>query len=46
VFNSLKQVSAAEYHPIERIKTNVRGAQNVIQSALDMDIIKRLCGDC
>lgn len=31
---ALKQVPAAEYNPIEFIKTNIVGAQNVIESAL------------
>jgi UDP-N-acetylglucosamine 4,6-dehydratase len=31
---ALKQVPAAEYNPMECIKTNVMGAQNVIDSAL------------
>ncbi len=32
---ALKQVEAAEYNPFEAIKTNVLGAQNVIECALD-----------
>ena len=32
---ALKQVPAAEYNPMECIKTNVMGAQNVIEAALD-----------
>lgn len=35
---ALKQVPAAEYNPIEFIKTNVLGAQNVLQAALDLNI--------
>jgi UDP-N-acetylglucosamine 4,6-dehydratase len=35
---ALKQVPAAEYNPMECIKTNVMGAQNVIQAALANDI--------
>lgn len=31
---AMKQVPAAEYNPIECIKTNVNGAQNVIEAAL------------
>jgi len=31
---ALKQVPAAEYNPMECIKTNIHGAENVIQSAL------------
>ena len=32
---ALKQVPAAEYNPFECIKTNVLGAQNVIEACLD-----------
>lgn len=32
---ALKQVPAAEYNPIEFIKTNVLGAENVVQACLD-----------
>ena len=35
---ALKQVPAAEYNPMECIKTNVHGAQNVIKSALANNI--------
>jgi UDP-N-acetylglucosamine 4,6-dehydratase (inverting) len=35
---ALKQVPAAEYNPFECIKTNVLGAQNVIEACLDMGI--------
>ncbi|MDE0881477.1 MAG: UDP-N-acetylglucosamine 4,6-dehydratase (inverting) [Myxococcota bacterium] len=38
---ALKQVPAAEYNPFECIKTNVLGAQNVIEAALDCGV-KRL----
>lgn len=37
---ALKQVPAAEYNPIEFIKTNVLGAESVIDAALDMKIKK------
>ena len=37
---ALKQVPAAEYNPFEAIKTNVLGAQNVIESCLDKGIQK------
>jgi UDP-N-acetylglucosamine 4,6-dehydratase len=33
---ALKQVPAAEYNPFECIKTNVMGAQNVIEACLDV----------
>lgn len=37
---ALKQVPAAEYNPMECIKTNVHGAENVITAALEHDIAK------
>ncbi|WNC57970.1 UDP-N-acetylglucosamine 4,6-dehydratase (inverting) [Thermosynechococcus sp. TG218] len=35
---ALKQVPAAEYNPIEFIRTNVMGAENVIQACLDTGV--------
>ena len=35
---ALKQVPAAEYNPFECIKTNVLGAQNVIEACLDSNV--------
>jgi UDP-N-acetylglucosamine 4,6-dehydratase/5-epimerase len=35
---ALKQVPAAEYNPFEAIKTNVLGAQNVIEAAMDSGV--------
>lgn len=35
---ALKQVPTAEYNPFECIKTNVLGAQNVIEAALDQGV--------
>jgi len=35
---ALKQVPAAEYNPFECIKTNVLGAQNVIEACLDQKV--------
>lgn len=35
---ALKQVPAAEYNPFEAIRTNVIGAQNVIEAAMDSEI--------
>src|SRR5882762_9529995 len=37
---ALKQVPAAEYNPMECIKTNIHGAQNVIQAALANNVEK------
>jgi len=38
---ALKQVPACEYNPFEAIKTNVLGAQNIIEAAIDCGV-KRL----
>jgi len=35
---ALKQVPAAEYNPMECIKTNIYGAENVIKAALENDV--------
>jgi len=35
---ALKQVPAAEYNPMEFIKTNVLGAENVVQACLDTNV--------
>ncbi|CAN5233768.1 UDP-N-acetylglucosamine 4,6-dehydratase (inverting) [soil metagenome] len=37
---ALKQVPAAEYNPMECIKTNIHGAENVISAALENNIEK------
>jgi len=37
---ALKQVPAAEYNPMECIKTNINGAENVINAALDSNVKK------
>ena len=37
---ALKQVPACEYNPFEAIKTNVHGAQNVIDCAIDRGVQK------
>lgn len=37
---AMKQVPAAEYNPMECIKTNVHGAENVITAALENDVVK------
>lgn len=39
---ALKQVPATEYNPFETVKTNVLGAQNVIESALNNKVKKVL----
>jgi UDP-N-acetylglucosamine 4,6-dehydratase (inverting) len=35
---ALKQVPAAEYNPFEAIKTNVLGAQNLVEACLDSNV--------
>lgn len=35
---ALKQVQSCEYNPLETIKTNVMGAQNIVQAALDNNV--------
>ena len=35
---ALKQVPAAEYNPMEFIKTNVLGAENIVNAAIDMNV--------
>jgi UDP-N-acetylglucosamine 4,6-dehydratase/5-epimerase len=37
---ALKQVPAAEYNPFEAVKTNILGAQNIIDAAIDRGIKK------
>ena len=37
---ALKQVPAAEYNPMECIKTNIHGAENVIHAALATEVEK------
>ena len=37
---ALKQVPAAEYNPMECIKTNIHGAEKVIKAALDNNVYK------
>ena len=37
---ALKRVEVAEYNPFEAVKTNIHGAQNVIEAALKIMLIK------
>lgn len=37
---ALKQVPTAEYNPFEAVKTNVIGAQNIVNAAIDMGVKK------
>ena len=40
---ALKQVPSCEFYPIEAIKTNVLGTQNVIDAAIYEDVSKVIC---
>lgn len=37
---ALKQVPAAEYNPMECVKTNIHGAENVVRAALENDVTR------
>lgn len=37
---ALKQIHAAEYNPIEAVRTNIRGAENVIDAAIDQGVAR------
>ena len=37
---ALKQVPACEYNPFEAVKTNIHGAQNIINAAIDKGVVK------
>ena len=37
---AMKQITTCEYNPFEAIKTNIHGAQNVIDAAIDRDVKK------
>jgi len=37
---ALKQIPALEYNPIEAVKTNVIGADNIVDAAIDRDVEK------
>jgi UDP-N-acetylglucosamine 4,6-dehydratase/5-epimerase len=37
---ALKQVPAAEYNPFEAVKTNIHGAQNVIEAAIEQGVTR------
>lgn len=39
---AMKQVPACEYNPNEAIKTNIHGAQNVIEASLDSSTVKKV----
>lgn len=37
---AMKQVPACEYNPFEAIKTNIHGAENIIEAAIDREVKK------
>lgn len=37
---AMKQVPACEYNPFEAIKTNINGAQNIVDAAIDCNVKK------
>lgn len=39
---ALKQVPAAEYNPFECVKTNILGAQNMVEACLDTPTVRRV----
>jgi UDP-N-acetylglucosamine 4,6-dehydratase len=40
---AMKQVPACEYNPFEAVKTNVLGAQNVVETAMNSGVHKVMC---
>ena len=40
---ALKQVPSCEFYPIEAVKTNILGTENVLNSAIENDIQKVIC---
>ena len=45
VFNAaaLKQVPSCEFYPLEAVKTNVLGTENVLEAAINCDVKKVVC---
>ena len=42
---ALKQVPACEYNPIEAVKTNISGAQNIVEAAIDRGVRRIVAGE-
>lgn len=40
---ALKQVPSCEFHPIEAVKTNILGTENVLNAAIDAKVKKVIC---
>ncbi len=40
---ALKQVPSCEFHPLEAVKTNILGTENVIDAAIECDVKRVVC---
>jgi len=40
---ALKQVPSCEFHPIEAVRTNVLGTENVLEAAIDAEVGRVIC---
>jgi UDP-glucose 4-epimerase len=40
---ALKQVPSCEFHPMESVRTNVLGAENVLQAAIAAGVVRLVC---
>ncbi len=40
---ALKQVPSCEFHPLEAVKTNILGTENVLEAAISSDVEKVIC---
>lgn len=40
---ALKQVPSCEFHPLEAVKTNVLGTENVLEAAINTDVQRVVC---
>ena len=40
---ALKQVPSCEFHPLQAVKTNVLGTENVLESAISLNVARVIC---
>ena len=40
---ALKQVPSCEFHPLEAVKTNILGTENVLEAAINSDVERVIC---
>ena len=40
---ALKQVPSCEFYPLEAMKTNVQGTENVLETAINLNVKKVIC---